>query len=114
MSKQWQQLDDEDHDDVASLFRRLDGRGERPGGYQVFSDVSPADRPAHAPSAARDSGPAPRDAMPAAGAPQAAPPAPQSAQPARPGTPLGQLFDRLAAAPPAMPGRSPLAKLLGK
>lgn len=108
MSKLLQQLDNEDHDDVAGLFRRLDGRGERPDAYQVFTEVQPAER-AYAPAV-------PDAPVPVAGPVHAAGHSrlaghAAAAQQGAGRTPLAQLFERLALARPGMGGESPLSKL---
>ncbi len=98
---------DEDGDDVAGLFRRLDGRTKRPEAYRMFSQVEPAAAPVRKPAPRAE-----ETAAPAPAAPSAPPVAPTPARQVPEGhTPLAGLFARLAAAEPKLGAHSPLARL---
>ena len=103
-------VDSASHDDVAGLFKRLGTRAGAPQ-YHDFSDEPatvadapqetspavpmPADVEAVGPSTAAEPGPLPPSVVSVAAA----------------GTPLQQLFQRLAQAPLQDAGQSPLARL---
>ncbi|WP_367381344.1 hypothetical protein [Stenotrophomonas cyclobalanopsidis] len=103
-------VDSASHDDVAGLFKRLGTRAGAPH-YHDFSD-----EPATAAGAPRETSPAvPMPAAVETAGPstevEPGPLLPSVASVAAAGTPLQQLFQRLAQAPLQDAGQSPLARL---